>query len=367
MRFMGLGMGLAVVLAAASASAAGGVGGKGDVGGKGGPGPSNTQAGADYKGSVPSPLDTSQQGVGGTSTANPDTTAHKAAEEKPWEVSATYELHRLIRQEDLGGAGVSKVFDLLYIAGSYSLTAHDTVLISAGVTQNFLADAAESGFRATDISLAYSRGVDLPYEMKLAATAGLTLPISFYSQLATNITTPSLTVSLSRKFGDLSVQALVRGMYFWDKYTTSAEIGAGTGGSSNADGSGQPNPKWAAGGTISAEYDMPFHRPLSLGLALTDSYIWYYDVGQPPYNSTFYGAVQDPQFTGQPMQQSYGGEIYARYVMPDLSGVKSNITLALANGDPSLGYPDVLHDGIVHPYLLYRDTAEVYFAFQGQY
>jgi hypothetical protein len=67
------------------------------------------------------------------------------------------------------------------------------------------------------------------------------------------------------------------------------------------------------------------------------------------------------------MQQSYGGEIFVRYVMPEVSGFKSDFTLALAQGDPSLGYPSVLHDGVVHPYLLYRDTAEVYFALEGRY
>jgi hypothetical protein len=364
MRFVAFGMGLAVVLAAASAWAAGGVGGKGDIGGKGGPGPENSlQSGAAGTQETPPEVDTSLQAFGGKSTANADTTQRtKILEQKPWEVSATYELHRLIRQEDLGGAGVSKVFDLLYLSGRYSLGEHDRIIVSAGVTQNFLADAAESGFRATDISVAYSHGFDLPYELKLTTTGGLTVPISFYSQLATNITTPSLTVSLSRKFGDLALQATLRGLYFWDKYTSACEIGAGTG-----DGCGQPNVKWSAGGSLSAEYDMPFYRPLSAGLALTDSYLWFYNVGQPPYNSSFYGATQDPQFSGQPMQQSYGGEIFVRYVMPDLSGVKSDITLALANGDPSLGYPSVLHDGIVHPYLLYRDTAEVYFALEGRY
>ncbi|HEY8091449.1 MAG TPA: hypothetical protein VIF09_26475, partial [Polyangiaceae bacterium] len=130
---------------------------------------------------------------------------------------------------------------------------------------------------------------------------------------------------------------------------------------------GQPNPKWRAGGSLTAEYSMPFHRPLSAGLAVTDSYIWYYDVGQCPQGSTCNGAVQDPQFGNQPTQQSYGGEVFVRYVMPDLGGFKSDITVALANGDPSLGYPSVLHDGVVHPYLLYRDTAEVYAALSGRY
>lgn len=360
MRFIGLGVGLVVVLTATAASAAPS---KGDTGGKGGTGPENSlQSGASGTAETPGEVDLSQQQFGGKSTVNADTASGQRAAEKPWEVSATYELHRLLRQQDLGGAAVNKVFDLLYLAGRYALTDHDSILISAGVTQGFLADTGESGFRATDIALNYAHTFDLPEKFRLRTSAGLTAPISFYSQLASNITTPSVGVSLSRRFGDLSVSASLRGLYFWDKYTSQAEIGGGTN-----TGSGQPNTKWAAGGSLTAEYDMPFHRPLSAGIALTDSYVWMYDVGQCPYQSPCNGAVQDPQFSGQPMQQSYGGEVFVRYTMPELVGFKSDFTLALANGDPNLGYPSVLHDGVVHPYLLYRDTAEVYFALEGRY
>jgi hypothetical protein len=81
-----------------------------------------------------------------------------------------------------------------------------------------------------------------------------------------------------------------------------------------------------------------------------------------------YGATPDPQFgTSQPVQQSYGGDVFVRYVLPDLSGFRSDIALTLANGDPTLGYPSVLNDGIQHPYLLYYDTAEVYLALEGEY
>jgi hypothetical protein len=360
MRFIGLGVGLAVVLAATAASAEPT---KGDTGGKGGLGPENsTQSGAQGAAEAPAPIDTTLVQLGGKSTLNSDKTAQKQIlEEKPWEVSGTYELHRMLRQEDAGGA-VNKVYDLLFVAGRYSLTDHDSIILSAGVTQGFLADQGESGVRATDLSLNYGHTFDLPEKFKLRVSGGLTAPISFYSQISTNITSPSLALSLSRRFGDLALSANLRGVYFWDKYTTGCEIGAGTG-----DGCGSTNIKYSAGASVSAEYNMPFHRPLSAGLALTDSYGWFYDVGQPPYESNFYGATQDPQFKNQPMQQSYGGELFLRYTIPDLSGFKSDLTLALANGDPGIGYVSVLHDGIVHPYLLYRDTAEVYFALEARY
>ena len=112
---------------------------------------------------------------------------------------------------------------------------------------------------------------------------------------------------------------------------------------------------------------MPFYRQFSVGAALTDSYVWYYNVGAPPAGTTFYGTTTNPVTDNSTFFQSYGGEIFARYILPNLSGFKSDITAALANGDPSLGYPSVLHDGVVHPYLLYYNSAEVYVALEGRY
>jgi hypothetical protein len=132
------------------------------------------------------------------------------------------------------------------------------------------------------------------------------------------------------------------------------------------------------GALVSAEYDMPFWRPLSVGIALTDSYYWYYNVGQCPQGgggdsatgnagqgSSYCpgGTYQANQGSGQPWQQSYGGEIFARYALPELVGFKSDLTFALGNSNPNF----VLHDGVVHPYFLYRDTAEVYVALAGRY
>jgi hypothetical protein len=371
-------LGIAVTFTAVNASAAGGVGGKGDTGGKGGPGPSSsTQSGAEGTASTPtSEVDITELQFRNKSTRNVDEAQEQRREEKPWEVAATYELHRLIRQEDVAGA--LKVWQLLGISGKYLITSHDTVSAFGGATEGFVADQGESGVRANDISLQYAHLFDLPEKFKLRATAGFTLPVSYYSQLASNITTPSLSVGLSRKIGDLALSATVRGAYFWDRYTSSATLGDGTTGGTSGVGSGQANTKYVAGGLLSAEYDLPFHRPLSFGLALSDTYYWYYNVGQCPLNSggssatgqpsagasSCGGASVDPQFgSGQPMQQSYGGEIFARYVMPDLAGVKSDLTVALGNSNPNF----VLHDGIVHPYLLYRDTAEVYVALGGRY
>jgi hypothetical protein len=373
-----VGLGIAVLLAAAGASAAGGVGGKGDTGGKGGIGPdTSTKSGAEGTASTPgSEVDITEVQFRNKSTLNPDEATEKRREEKPWEVAATYELHRLIRQEDVAGA--LKVWQLLGVSAKYSFTAHDTVSAFGGATEGFIADQTETGVRANDISLQYAHVFDLPEKFKLRAAAGATLPISYYSQLASNITTPSISVGLSRKFGDLALSATVRGAYFWDKYSSSASLGDAAAGNTSGVGSGQANTKYVLGGLLSAEYDLPFHRPLSFGLALSATDYWYYNVGQCPLDanvgaatgmpnagpSSCPGGTVDTTFgTGQPMQQSYGGEIFARYVMPELMGFKSDLTVAFGNSNPNF----VLHDGIVHPYLFYRDTAEVYVALGGRY
>lgn len=370
MRLMTFGFGIAVLLASTVAAAApggGSAGGKGDSGGKGGLGPSNSTSAGAAGSSEQSPtnLDVSLQAVGGKSTQNPDVTTGKREEEKPWEVSGTFETHRMLRQDYVAeGLGQFKSFNVLYLTGKYSLTDNDIITLAGGAYQFFLADQGESGYRATDISLSYTHLFNLPERFLLRTTGTLTAPISFDSQLATNVTTPTLNVGLSRRFGDLLLSAGLRGSYFWDRYTTANCIDNSCG----SQGSGQPNAKWTAGGYMSAEYAMPFHRPLSIGAAVTDSYLWYYDVGQGPAGAANNpGATRNPATDNNPFQQSYGGEIFGRYIIPDVGGFKSDVTLALANGDPSLGYPSVLHDGVVHPYLLYYNSAEVYLALEGRY
>jgi hypothetical protein len=69
------------------------------------------------------------------------------------------------------------------------------------------------------------------------------------------------------------------------------------------------------------------------------------------------------QGTGQPIQQSYGGEIFARYLLPEVAGFRSDLTVALGNPNPNF----VLHDGVQHLYPFYRDTAEFYVALGGRY
>jgi hypothetical protein len=355
----------AALLVTTSAAGAGGVGGKGDTGGKGGSGPKDaTQAGAGDA----SPSTLNDDAARGRSSApvNPDTADAARRDEKPWELGGTWETHRLIRQEDLGGAGASKVFNVLFLSAKYDITDRDRISAGWGLSQRFLADSGETGFRGTDITLAYTRLVPLPEKVNLRAGVSSTIPLSYYSQVSSSITSPGASLSLSRRFGDLALDARLSGGVFFYKYRE-----AGTDNTPGGAG-GVANPKYRAGGSLSAEYSAPFHRPLSFGAALTDSYIWFYDVGSAPSGAggaggAFGGAVQDAQFASQSMLQSYGGEIFLRYVMPTLAGFKSDLTVALASGDPSLGYNAVLHEGVVHPYLFYRQTAETYAALSVRY
>lgn len=370
MRLITVGLGIAALLATSVAAAApqgGGAGQKGDTGGKGGIGPeSSSQSGAQGAAEQGGTVDTSQTQFGKSGT-NPDTTQKKTEEEKPWEIVGGFETHHLLEQGYLTTPKENQTFNIYSLSGRYNITSNDTVSVGGGAVQYLQADPTEPGWRLFDIGLAYTHRFELPEKFNLATTGSLTLPISYASQLASNITTPTIAVTLSRKFGDLFVALNLRGSYFWDKYSSADSLGAGQSGSVAGQGAGQPNVEWAAGGALTAEYSMPFHRAWSVGALVSDSYIWLYDVGQCPLQSQCMGATTYPTIDNQPFQQSYGGEIFTRYILPDLQGFKSDIMLALANGDPSLGYPSLMHDGVVHPYLLYYNTAEVYVALSGRY
>jgi hypothetical protein len=373
MRLITIGFGMAILLASAVSAAApapGQSGTKGDTGGKGGFGPENsTQSGAAGTQEETVAPDTSLSGLGLKSNPNPDQATGAVPEQKAWEVNAIWETHRLLEQQYIANSS-SKTLNVLLLGFRYSLTDNDSLTLGGGASQTFLADPGEPGVRADDLSLVYTHLFQLPAKFRLSTSASITAPIGFYSQLASNITTPGVSLGISRRFGDLSLSAGWSGNFFWDRYTTASGIGCNAGSSTSStcdEGSGSPNPKWGTGGYLAATYDMPFHRQLSVGVSVSDHYTWYYDVGAAPYGTTFYGATTNPTTDGQPFQQSYGGQVNVQYILPDLGGYRSDILLALANGDPSVGLPAVLHDGVVHPYLLGYNTAEVYFAYEARY
>jgi len=337
--------GLAALLVASGAFAAEGKSEGATAKGAEGKGPATPSAGpAADTGSPTEALPT------GRATDNPDVTTRRVEVTKPWEVGASVETHRMIRQDDLEGYGPSKVFNVFSLSARYDLTEHDRIGVGGYFEERFIADSGETGVRAGDVTFRYTRTQPLPKQFTFAATGALSAPTSFYSQKASLITAPTLILQLDKKFGKyVAVSARTSGAVFISKYAE-AEGGA-------------PNPKWRLSGALEAEVTMPFHEPLSIGADVSTGYVWLYQVN----GATGSGTVDDTQFPSQPVAQTYAGEIFVRYVLPNLAGVKSDLSLALADGDPSLGYNSVLHDGVSQFYLFFRQTAEVYASFNIRY
>jgi hypothetical protein len=118
---------------------------------------------------------------------------------------------------------------------------------------------------------------------------------------------------------------------------------------------------------LSAEVVMPFHEPLSFGISGSLVYLWVYQVqsGDPSIVSN--GVVADATYPNQPVQQEYAAEIYGRYTLPTLAGLKSDITVSVCDGDPTASYNSYLHDGIGYTYLFSRLSGETYASFTLRY
>ena len=338
-----------MLLVSTAAFAAGGVGGKGDTGGKGGNGPGSAAgAGSGLTGGGGS----NDSIAVGNASQNPDFAANNEVErKKKWEVGGTWETHRLIRQEDVTNAS-SKLFNVLGVYARYDITPNDRIGIRDYFYERFMADDGETGLRTDDVTATYTRTQPLPKEFTFAGTFALSAPTSFSSQKMSLITAPALILQLDKKIGKyIGVSARALGTAYITKY-------------SSAEG-GSPNPRYRLGGTLEAEVAMPFLEALSFGADVTTGYYWYYNVQSSTPAAT--GTVGDATYPNQPIQQTYGGEIFARYTLPQVIGIKSDITLAFAQGDPSLGYTSVLHDGVGHTYGFYRQSSEVYAALTLRY
>jgi len=341
-----------MLLVASSASAQrGGGSGKGSPGRSG---PSAAPSGGPSAGSS-SGVSTSERT--NLAITDPDTVAEESEKRKWWEIGGGFETHRLIRQEDTTNAD-NKVFNVFSATISVDPTLYDHIKLRGFLTQRFIADSGETGWRSEDLILSYGHYFPLKYEMTFKANAWVTAPTSLASQKASIITSPRAYFSLEKEFGPyLRVEPRTYGDAVIAKY---AEYEGGT-----------PNQKYGLGVGISAELSMPFHPPLSVGVDAATAYHWYYDVnnGDASQSGSFQGSVADTQFpNGQPIQQTYLFEAYVRYIMPTLMGFKSDITLALANGDPSMGSVGLMHDtGVARLYGGYRANAEVYASFAVRY
>jgi hypothetical protein len=329
-------------------------------------------------GTAPSGGESSQ-----TERATPDTVTPTDNTKKSWEIGAAWEGHWMLCQNcDLAGgtpsnaggndpgAGVGEnvVFNYFSLYLRWEPTQYDRFTIRGGLYERFLADEGESGVRLDDTAIGYVRRIPLPAEFTLRVGASVYFPTSYASQLQSLRFAPRLSVDLEKKFGKyITADVRMVGDYYNCQY---AEAGSDANNPSvgSPTPGGDANAEWRVAAVLEGEVAMPFLESLAVGVSLYDGYIGYYQVGSPPVTMTFPGAESDQQFTSQPVQQEYGGEVFVRYTMPTLAHIQSDITLALApDGDPSLGYTSLLHDGIQHTYPGWRQNAEVYAVLAAHY
>lgn len=349
---IGAALAVSALLLAPSAFAAGGkdTSVKGDRGGaETGGGGSDIGGGASYSGG-----ETSDRilGTGGV--------------QKKWEIAASAEYHHLLVQNyQLDGVGDDKNFLYYQAYGKWLPTKNDEVALYLGVYQRVLADPQETGFRLDDLLLRYSRYLPIPsINAQAYGRVGIYFPTSFASHLAGTIGVGRLTLGFEKYWGKYVLTGVrAAGEGYWQQYSTVQ----GNDPTNPALTGGNPNPAARATAAAEVRVNMPFHTPLFAGVDLYTAYTWYYDVnGTPPPGSPGAPSV-DPQFQHQPVQQSYGGEVFVGYDLPPVQGVKSELHAALANGDPALGYTSFLHDGVTHGYVLFRQTSEVYFSLLARY
>jgi hypothetical protein len=313
-----------------------------------------------------------------------DTTTSTDTNKKSWEIGAAWENHTMIVQsgdlaggspstsggnDPAAGVGNNKEFNYFSLYLRWEPTQYDRFTLRGGMYERFLADSGESGLRLDDTAIGYVRRIPLPAEFTVRVGASVYFPTSYASQLQSLRFAPRLSVELEKKFGKyVSADIRMVGDYYNCQY---AEAGSSdndpTSVTSQTPG-GDANAEWRVAAVLEGEVTMPFLDSLAIGASLYDGYIGYYQVGAPPVTMNFVGAESDQQFTNQPVQQEYGGEVFIRYTMPTLAHIKSDLTLALApDGDPSLGYTSLLHDGIQHTYPGWRQNAEVYGVLSARY
>jgi hypothetical protein len=277
-----------------------------------------------------------------------------------WGVTGGFETHVVLVQTEPndGRSRPDKLYNWFFLRPGFYPSPYDAIRADFGLNQHFTADEGESGLRWSDFVLRYTRSIPVATEDGIAKTAApmkgvlvdvegaVTAPTSFRSQTRSIITVPRLRVYVTKAFLDRSLVVTASG--FGEHYFTRYRTAAG----------GSPNPLWRTAVQLSADYWMPFHKPLSVGAVLDTSWVWNrtIDTSQPtPFGTT-------PQPEEQPVQQFYGAEVHAGYVF-QLGQVNSQFQLAYALGDNT-----VLHDGVQHLYFAYyRRASEVYATFVARY
>lgn len=274
--------------------------------------------------------------------------AAPAAARKRWELGATLETHAMLIRNDLQGAANNKNMNFLYLYGRWEPTVHDALEIRTYIYQRLLADPGETGLRTDDTTLYYAHYFDLPQALKSRLFAAVTIPSSFVAQKMSLYTAPRVGGALSWSKGPYSIEAVSLAEAYIVQYREMQ--------------GGNPNPKYHWMALLTAEATLP-KVPLTLGITGVIHRHWYYQVGAPPSSAgSFPGATLDPQFPAQPVQGSYGYQVFARWGLPQFSGLHSDLSVAYAQGDSTLGYTSTLHDGLAHTYLFWRTSSQAYAA-----
>lgn len=345
---------LAVSTASGTASAAGG---DGKEAGKGSSGPAAAASGSSPTG-------------GGTEAPSDSRNIDRAqttdATKKVWEVGASYEFHRLVASQD-----TAAVKNLSYIGvyARWDVTPYDRIVLRGGAYEQFLVSTqGPPAILIDDVNLSYTRRFPLLGGVNLRLTGALSAPTSRASRLASLYVAPRLALQADRRFGHFTLDARVSGSYYIVHCASVGTSDANPYDCSNPSG-GSPNAQAFVGATVAGDFSMPFHEALSVGASVFTGYLFLHDVyGTPGQNmSTSGGMMPANAAYHQPTQQSYGAEVYVRYGFPSLGGFKTDLSVAFANGDPTMGYGSVLHDGVQHVYGSFRQTAEVYAVLGARY
>jgi hypothetical protein len=173
-------------------------------------------------------------------------------------------------------------------------------------------------------------------------------------KLSSLIAAPRIGVSAQRDFGPLNIYALVYGYLYLEKYDS--YVG------------GDANPKSSLAALVQATFTVPHLRALEIGALGTASVIWYHEVHDDGSNALIreLGSTSDALTPSQPFTNDFGGEVFVRYTLPtDVVG--SDILIAYADGDPTIGYQGLRHDGVGRFNLFYRHVAELYAAVTVRY
>lgn len=376
MRLSSITIALAALLVSGAASASGG-GEK--EGGKAAGGPS---------GGSESPGGGKQSDLSDTRDRASDTTFSN----KVWEIGAGLEYHHTGLDGAALNNGVLRNVNYWSLYARWDVTPYDRLQLTGGLYQYFLADSGESGARADDLLLKYTRRIPLPGAVTMRVSGSLTAPTSYGSQLAGLYTVPRLQLQADRTFGKyFTLDARLSGSMYVVKYAeggaafnNSGNSGFGTSGLGTNGGGANANPKGSYSMSLNAELAMPFHTPLAVGLTAYVGYTWFYDVacgGNNPqdmhagaFGTNAMGTCANQptvqQATQQPFTQAYADEVYVRYTLPSFGGFKSDVAFTWApNGDVTMGYSSVLNgNGVGHVYPFYnRETNEIYFSLNGRY